>query len=110
MNTKLTFNNSFIWPDNSKIKWEMEGVGKVNGKIKFIIRTNSSFCLENSCFISVMDDLDSQWGIEDSPIFWSAMEWAKIYKNDPLYAMKHDHYLTRQSAMQWAENYYTKIL
>ena len=111
MNTQseITFNNSFIWPDNSNVKWEMEGIGRVNGKVKFIIRTNRT-SLRTSCFVSVMDDNDNKWCIEDSPIFWNVNEWVKACNIDPEYAMKNQHYLARQEAMRWAENFLRKLL
>ena len=109
---QITFNNSIIWPDNSIIKWEIEGIGKLNtGRIKFIIRTNAQGFHEGSCFVSVMEDNDPKWCIEDSPIFWNIDEWTRIYKDDPEYAMKHQYHLARQAAMRWVENYYyTKLV
>jgi hypothetical protein len=108
--TKLTFNKSIIWPDNSKIIWELDGIGIAYGKIRFRIRTTNGSMGEQSCFVSVMEYGDCQYSIEDSPVFWNSLEWNKIHKVDPKYAMKHQNHLARQAAMQWAEEYYeTKL-
>lgn len=114
MTNKLTFNNSTIWPDNSIINWEMEGLGRVNGQVKFVIITNDDNGFEDSCFVQVIDDYPKYLKFTtqntdvklESKIFWNVTEWYKLFKTNPNEAMRSQHHLARQSAMQWAEDYF----
>jgi len=104
----LTFEKSPIWPDNSEIRWEIDGKGYVDDVLKFIIRTNEhSDPFDNSCFVSVLEDIpgvkefENRDIIEDSPIFWNVIEWSNNKK--PMGTIQ--YYMARQAAMNWAENY-----
>jgi len=114
MENKLTFTNSPIWPDNAKIRWEMDGKGFVNDSLKFIIHSNrdSSSVFEDVCFVHVLEEfpgikfkeVEGRWTIDDSPIFCNVTEW---YNNGkPL--DRNQYHMARQAAMQWAENYKSK--
>ena len=65
---------------------------------------------EDSCFVSIVEPEDDKYSIEDSPLFWNITEWDKIFKVNPSYAMNHEHYVARQAAMQWAEEYYEQSI
>lgn len=100
---KLTFNNSKIYPDNSHIRWEIDGKGFVGNQLAYHLITNSHGS-DQSCFINVKRIGNSDDYIECSRIFWNSMEWS--YKNPKL---NHNHH-ARQSAMQWAENHLMNLV
>lgn len=115
MNANLTFNNSTIYPDNSTVQWEMDGIGRVDGKVKFLLRTNGRSD-DTSCFIQVIDkdysprprfNGDCDYGVM-SPIFWNTLEWYDLYKTNFEQAMKNQYHVARQAAMQWCENFLSK--
>lgn len=106
----LTFNSSPIWPDKSTVKWEMDGKGFVDGKLRFLIHTNehSSDPFSCSCFVAVLEDVPSnQDTIEESPLFCNINEWSKLYEK-PMNS--NQYHCARQAAMCWAEKYCKKHL
>jgi hypothetical protein len=94
----LTFKNSKIWPDNSHIRWEMDGKGFVGNKQVFQLRIDDDNGFDNG-FVSVLEPgtLD---GVKDSPLFWGVME---IDRGVNL-SINDDYHNARRSAMQWAED------
>lgn len=96
----LSFKNSKIYPDNSHIRWEIDGKGFVGNKQVFQIHSH-----RDSCFITVLEP-GTSFGIETSPIFWDVFEMDRGV-NIPLHEY---HKNDRRAAMQWAEDYLMNIV
>lgn len=101
MNIKnhLQFKNSKIYPDNSHIRWEIDGKGFVGNKVVYQLINNNN---GDSYFVFAKGVNTSDDYIEVSKIFWNAMEWIPGTDNW--------HHAARQSAMQWAENHLMNIV
>ena len=96
----LTFKNSPIYPDNSHIRWEIDGKGFIGTHLVFKLNHPDN---EDSYTVQVFEPHTKYNSypneIAFSPIFWEAIEWGKTPNN------KHFNYNARRAAMQWAENY-----
>lgn len=101
MRNHLKFNKSKIYPDNSHIRWEIDGKGFFGNRLLFALRTNDTSVGE-TCFISVLER-DEKSSILDSNIFWEIDEWCKTPE-------KGFFNQARQAAMQWAENYLMDVV
>ncbi len=107
MNIKnhLQFKKSKIYPDNSHIRWEIDGKGFIGNKQVFQLHSNDNFnWLDDSCFVSVLNP-GTNYGLIDSPLFWNTTEQGKgvnIQLSDQW------KYNDRRAAMQWAEDYLMK--
>jgi hypothetical protein len=95
INNRLSFNLSPIYPSNSHIRWGIDGKGYIGNKVVFQLHNNND---GDSYIVSVINQ-DNKDIIEQSPIFWEAIEWSKIPNN------KNFNHNARRSAMQWAEDY-----
>jgi len=93
INNRLSFNLSPIYPSNSHIRWKIDGKGYIGNKVVFQLHDN-----DGSYVVSVINQ-DNKDIIQQSPIFWEAIEWSKIPGN------KNFNHNARRAAMQWAENY-----
>jgi hypothetical protein len=99
---KLTFKNSPIYPDNSHIRWEMDGKGFIGNHLVF--KLNHPDDDDESYTVQVFEPHTKHEHFPNeiafSPIFWEATEWSKIPNN------KNFNYNARRTAMQWAEDYF----
>lgn len=92
---KLSFRNSPIYPSNSHIRWEIDGKGYIGNKVVFqLINYNDG----DSYTVDVIN-FENKDIIQQSQIFWEAIEWSKIPNNKNFYSN------ARRAAMQWAEDY-----
>lgn len=98
INNRLSFNLYPIYPSNSHIRWEIDGKGYVGNKVVFQLHDN-----DGSYVVSVINQ-DNKDIVEQSPIFWEAVEWSKIPGN------KNFNHNARKAAMQWAEDYLLNIV
>lgn len=104
MKNYLTFKKSKIYPDNSHIRWEIDGKGFVGNKQMFQLHIGHKHGFDDG-FVSVLEP-GTLFSIKDSPLFWGVMEIDKgvnISIND-------DHHNARRAAMQWAEDHLMNIV
>lgn len=90
----LLFKLSPIYPSNSHIRWEIDGRGFIGNKVVFQLLENND---GDSYFVDVVNP-ENKDIIQQSPIFWEAIEWSKIPGN------KNFNHNARRAAMQWAED------
>lgn len=103
---RLSFKKSKIYPDNSHIRWEINGKGFVGNKQIFQLNGENSFnWIDDSCFVSVLEP-GTNYSIKESPIFWNTTEQG-IGVNIPINEWKHND---RRAAMQWAEDYLMELI
>lgn len=95
MKNTLTFKNSPIYPDNSHIRWEIDGKGYLGNKVVFKLNHPDD---DESYTVQVFEPQTND-EIAFSPIFWEATQWSKIPNN------KNFNHNARRAAMQWAEDY-----
>ncbi len=105
MKNRLTFKKSKIYPDNSHIRWEIDGKGFIGNKQVFQLRIDDDNQGYDNGFVSVLEPRTSDT-IEDSPIFWGVME----IEQGVNISIKDDYHNARRAAMQWAEDYLINTL
>jgi len=96
----LLFKLSPIYPSNSHIRWEIDGRGFIGNKVVFQLLENND---GDSYFVDVVNP-ENKDIIQQSPIFWEAIEWNKIPGN------KNFNHNARRAAMQWAEDYLLNVI
>ena len=102
---RLTFNKSKIYPDNSHIRWELDGKGFIGRTQIFDLMSNGRD--DQDCIVRVLEPETDDCNVM-SPIFWNVTEWSKQSKEQQF---KNNHYHHgRQSAMQWAEDFLMKTV
>ncbi len=104
MRNHLIFKKSRIWPDNSHIRWEIDGKGFIGNKQVFQLRIDDDNGYDNG-FVSVLEPGTSDI-IKDSPLFWGVMEidrGVNLSVND-------NYHNARRAAMQWAEDYLMNVI
>lgn len=107
MKNNLTFKNSKLWPDNSHIRWEMNGKGFIGNKVMFQLHSNNDFdWTQDSTSVSVLEP-GTNYAIKESPIFWNTIEQDRGVNTQLPDQWKHND---RRAAMQWAEDYLMKML
>lgn len=97
---KISFKSSPIYPDNSHIRWEIDGRGFIGNKVVFQLYNNND---GDSYFVTVVNP-NNKDTVEQSPVFWESIEWSKIPNNTKFF------HNARRTAMQWAENYLMNIV
>lgn len=97
---KLSFKASPIYPDNSHIRWEIDGKGYIGNKVVFHLHEIND---DEGYLVNVINQ-DNQDVVEQSPIFWESIEWSKTPNNTRF------NHNARRTAMQWAEDYLLNIV
>lgn len=107
MRNHLTFKKSKIYPDNSHIRWEIDGKGFVGNKVVFQLHSHSEFDWTNhSTFVSVLEP-GTNYSVKYSPIFWNTIEQSRGVNIQLSEQRKHND---RRAAMQWAEDYLMNVI
>ncbi len=108
MKNHLQFKKSKIYPDNSHIRWEIDGKGFIGNKQIFQINSNHNGLdwTSDACFVSVLEP-GTNYGLVDSPLFWNTTEQGRGV-NIPL--SDQWKYNDRRAAMQWAEDYLMNMI